>query len=289
MTRRTVVYLAVVCAAIALALSPHFTFNATSSATTKRPSAQTPLPDLIVDQASLRQHWVVRVEDLPAEFCSVQEGGITPGTHTLIRFTVSTPNIGDADLVVGDPNEHVNDGLFEFASCHNHYHFRHYAVYELVDPRTGQVWRAAKRGFCMEDTERVKNYTGVVDNKPRFRNCGAIGIPGNQGISKGWTDIYVWKLGGQYFVLDGGDGQPPVPPGDYVIRITVNPGFVPTAGEPCRYADPNRPGVCHQLPESDFENNVSQITVTIPDHPGRQGVGPLKNQPAITSEPIDGH
>lgn len=230
----------------------------------------------------------MRVEDLPADFCSVQEGNITPGTHTLVRFTVSTPNIGDADLVVGDPNEHVGDGLFEFASCHNHYHFRHYAVYELIDPRTGQVWRAAKRGFCMEDTERYKGYSGVADNKPRFRNCGAIGIPGNQGISKGWTDIYVWKLGGQYFVLDGGDGQAPVPPGEYVIRITVNPGFVPANGEPCRYADPNRPGVCHQLPESDFENNVSQISITIPDHPGRQGVGPLKNQPAITTEPIDG-
>jgi hypothetical protein len=31
-------------------------------------------------------------------------------------------------------------------------------------------------------------------------------IVGNQGISKGWADTYVWKLGGQYFVLDGGDG-----------------------------------------------------------------------------------
>src|SRR5262249_32046659 len=66
-------------------------------------AAQIALPDLIVDQASLRQHWVVRVEDLPASFCSVQEGNITPGEHTLLRFTVSTPNIGDAELRLGDP------------------------------------------------------------------------------------------------------------------------------------------------------------------------------------------
>ena len=207
-----------------------------------------------------------------------------------MRFTVSTPNIGDADLVVGNPIQHLNDndGLFEFASCHNHYHFRHYALYELVSPETGRVWRAAKRGFCMEDSERFKGYTGDVDNKPRFRGCGAIGIPGNQGISAGWTDIYNWKLGGQYFVLDGGDGQASVPPGQYVIRVTVNPGFIPAKGEACRYKDPNRPRVCHQLPESDYENNVGQVTITIPDHPGRQGVGPLKNQPAIAVEPIDG-
>ena len=56
----------------------------------------------------------------------------------------------------------------------------------------------------------------------------------------------------------------------------------PVPGEPCRNADPNHPGVCHQLPESNYENNVSEILITIPDHPGRKGVGPLKDQPAIT-------
>jgi Lysyl oxidase len=282
------VILATICLILGLALFQHVSLHSTSSANeTKSKAKQPSLPDLIVEQATLRQNWVVRVEDLPAEFCSVQEGEITPGTHTLVRFTVGTPNIGDADLVVGDPNQHVEDGLFEFASCHNHYHFRHYALYELIDPRTGFVWRAAKRGFCMIDVEKYQAYTGDADNKPHFRSCGAIGVPGNQGISKGWSDVYNWRLGGQYFVLDGGDGQPPVPPGEYIIRITVNPGFVPTRNEPCRFADPLRPGVCHQLPESDYENNVSQVTITIPDHPGRQGVGPLKNEPAITSEPID--
>jgi len=247
--------------------------------------SQTPLPDLIVDQASLRQHWVVRVEDLPATFCSVQEGNVTPGERTLLRFTVSTPNNGNADLVVGDPNQRPD--IFEFASCHNHHHVRHYALYELVHPGTGFVWRAAKRGFCMIDIEKYTGYSGGAepDNKPHFRSCGRIGIPGNQGISLAWTDIYDWRLGGQYFVLDGGDGQPPVPPGDYVIRITVNPPFTKKGNEPCPHKDPN--GKCHTLLESNYFNNVAGVTITIPDHPGRQGVGPLKNQPAITEEPID--
>ncbi len=113
-------------------------------------------PDLIVDQKRLLQNWVVRDEKLPASFCSVEEGGITPGEHTLLRFTVSTPNIGTADVNLGDPNAHVaaNDGLYEYATCHRHFHFRHYTLYQLIDPATGYVWRAAKRGFCMIDVEK---------------------------------------------------------------------------------------------------------------------------------------
>ena len=58
------------------------------------------LPDLIVDSKATQQNWVNRTEDLPADFCSVIEGGVTPGTHDILRFTVTTPNIGNADVFV---------------------------------------------------------------------------------------------------------------------------------------------------------------------------------------------
>lgn len=256
-------------------------------------SVESAKPDLIVDQKRLLQNWVVRNENLPANACSVEEGEITPGDHTLLRFTVSTPNIGTADLALGDPNEHVanGDGLFEFASCHRHYHFRHYSLYELIDPATGFTWRAAKRGFCMIDIEKYQEFPGPANNERNYLVCGAPAtatlppLAGNQGISVGWADTYVWKLAGQFFVLDGGDGQPPVPPGTYIIRITVNPPFTATAGEPCPFTDPI--GFCHQLPELNYFNNVAQIQIDIPDHPGKQGVGPLKNQPQVNPEPID--
>src|SRR5438045_7998659 len=73
------------------------------------------LPDLIVDSKATQNNWVVRVEDLPADFCSVIEGGVTPGTHTIIRFTVTTPNIGKGDVFVGSPLAHMDpngDGDF---------------------------------------------------------------------------------------------------------------------------------------------------------------------------------
>ncbi len=253
----------------------------------KSPPDTTGAPDLIVSP-DLGKQWVVRDEDLPANFCSVQEGGVTPGLRRLVRFTVTTPNIGDADINLGDPNVHVaaNDGLYEFATCHNHYHFRHYALYQLVDPNTGFVWRAAKRGFCMLDTDPAPaSLTGQPPGPPFFRVCGRVGIPGNQGISHGWSDTYVFKLGGQYFVLDGGDGQPVVPPGQYILRITVNPPFTPVGSEPCRFLDTK--GFCHQLFESNYENNVGEVIINIPDHPGRGGVGPLNNTKPDGTEPAE--
>jgi hypothetical protein len=267
--------------ALALALSL-ITFSATKVASV---APQANGPNLSVREDVLGSQWVVREEKLAAEACSVVEGGVTPGTHKLVRFTVMTPNTGNVDINVGDPNEHVaaNDGLFEFAACHNHYHFRHYALYQLIDPRTGKIWKAAKRGFCMLDTDpNPVPVGGVPPKSPQFRSCGAVGIPGNQGISAGWADTYRFFLGGQYFVLDGGDGQPVVPPGTYVIRVTVNPPFVAKKGEACPYKDTN--GFCHQLPETNYDDNVGQVTINIPNHPGRQGVGPLAGSTEPTEE-----
>lgn len=245
------------------------------------------LPDLVVDQQTTQNNWLVRVEDFLASFCSVQEGGVNPGTHTVIRFTVTTPNIGAADNFIGNPIEHfnANDGLYEFASCHNHFHFRNYTLYELVDPATGKVWKTAKRGFCMLDTDPAPAWYGQPPTEPLYGSCGTLSRAGFQGISHGWADTYVWQLAGQYFVLDGGDNQEPVPPGTYQIRITVNPAFAPPKKGGCaRATDTN--GDCRQFPESDYSNNVAVVTIVIPDHPGRDGYGPLKGA-AFTGERID--
>jgi Lysyl oxidase len=253
-----------------------------------RTQAQAPGGDLIVRGDILAQQWVVRDEKI-GQVCSAEEGNVTPGVRRIVRFTVMTPNIGSADIVVGDPNEHVaaGDGLFEFASCHNHYHFRHYATYELIGSN-GFVWKAAKRGFCMLDTDPNPAYFGQPAKSPQFRSCGAVGIPGNQGISAGWTDTYRFTLAGQYFVLDGGDGQPVVAPGNYRIRITVNPPFVAKKGEACPFVDTK--GLCHQLPEADYTNNITEVPIFIPAHAGRGGAGPLagNNDPLEQSDCHDG-
>ncbi|MGZ4877687.1 MAG: hypothetical protein ACXV5M_05945 [Candidatus Angelobacter sp.] len=79
-----------------------------SAQSPQSPSSQpdtTGTPDLIINTELLSHQWVVRDEQLDATACSVEEGGITPGLRRIVRFTVETPNIGDADIIVGDPNK----------------------------------------------------------------------------------------------------------------------------------------------------------------------------------------
>ena len=250
------------------------------------------LPDLIVDAKATQNDWRVKEEFLSGSFCSVEEGNITPGTHRLIRFTVTTPNVGDADVFVGSPLKHMDpngdgnfadqDGMFEFASCHNHFHFKHYALYRLIDATTGKEWRAAKRGFCMLDTDPYNTKSG--DGNRNYLRCGTKTVDGFQGISRGWADSYVWQLAGQYFVLDGGDGQDPVPPGVYYIEVHVNPPYAPDKKGNCPLAKDPATGLCHQFAEKSYSNNVGRALISIPDHLGRDGYGPLKNTADPTPE-----
>lgn len=78
------------------------------------------------------------------------------------------------------------------------------------------------------------------------------------------------------------------------VQRAMVPAFVSSgSNDPCPFKDPAR--FCHQFPESDYANNVGEALVDIPDHPGRSGVGPGKNDPAAhdsdihddAGEPID--
>lgn len=243
--------------------------------------------DLVVDGKVLATSWVVYEEDLSPTLCSVVEGDVPPGVHKTLRFSVTTPNVGDADIYIGDPNKHIDpngdgsyadsDGLYELDGCHGHFHFRNYATYELFpvngDGSLGMAVKARKRGYCMIDTTPWRN-ENEEPHASYYLNCGAPGIKGNQGISTGWADTYSKWLGGQYFVLT--DPAEPVVPGDYVLRVTVNPAFVPAPGEPCPVS---ANGVCYNFAESNYNNNVSEVRITIPDRVGKTGFGPGGGSP----------
>lgn len=240
-------------------------------------------PDLIVDAKKLATSWVVYDQFLKESFCSISEADLAPGVYRVLRFTVNTPNVGDADVFIGSPWKHMDpngdgsfsdsDGLYEESACHRHFHFRNYALYQLIDAETGKIFRARKNGFCMIDitpwAEEVPPGSWV------YRSCGNSRTPGSgfQGISVGYGDEYFKWLGGQYFVLEGDPHAEAIPPGQYFLRITVNPPFKPRGNEPCPARDPE--GFCHMFAESDYSNNMGQALITIPaERPGKTGYGP---------------
>lgn len=157
-------------------------------------------PDLIINADVIDPY--ISIEEFPDSDCAVAEGCALPGVRTLLRFTTESRNIGEADLVMGDP---VDNPLFHIHECHGHYHFEDFADYRLVGSN-GVVATGHKASFCLRDTYRF----GRGKGKARY-TCS------DQGIQAGWADVYGPELDCQWIDITD------VPPGNYVLEIEVNP------------------------------------------------------------------
>jgi hypothetical protein len=165
---------------------------------------QCPLPDLEVSQAALSTNLALDTVDAGA--CELQERCLAgEGQRRVLRFDVRVPNTGVVDLVLGNPDA---GGQFEYAACHKHYHFRDFAEYKLLDDTGNTVVVGRKQAFCARDSARVGKDAGF---NPRY-DCN------EQGIQRGWEDIYDPSLPCQY--LDVTD----LPSGTYWVEVEVNPG-----------------------------------------------------------------
>ena len=194
--------------------------------------AQTqPLPDLAVDQTRLQSSVVFRTQVFKSTDCAVVEGCVTgSGKRKLMKFDVAIPNVGKADLVLGNPTDPSNANLYQFSPCHGHYHLTDFAKYELLALNNMTVLTGRKQAFCLEDFTKVDPNAGSAKY-----TCS------NQGIQVGWSDVYGSYLDCQW--LDVTD----IAPGQYRLKVTVN-------------ATPN---VSTKLTESDYSNNTAIVTVTI--------------------------
>jgi hypothetical protein len=198
-------------------------------------------PDLTINQNVLNSAHLT-TDTFTSTDCAVQEGQVGgTGTRRLLVFPYQTPNIGHGSLIVGDPLDPANSNVFEWAPCHNHFHFRKYAAYRLWKPAdftTFQQFKAqnpnmlsadiiaayglkpilgTKRGFCVIDYLPAPNFHEARD-KRTYTFCGyGTTYHGNQGISVGWADEYVARLDGQWIdVTDVADG-------DYILDVETNP------------------------------------------------------------------
>jgi hypothetical protein len=64
-----------------------------------------------------------------AQECDLAEGCGTCSTRRILRFDTETWNIGQADVVLGNPE---GNPLFVQDPCHGHYHFAGFAEYRLL-------------------------------------------------------------------------------------------------------------------------------------------------------------
>jgi hypothetical protein len=183
------------------------------------------LPDLTVVQSKLQESLQIIHKNFPEDACEIKEqciGG--PGRRKLVKFTTSVPNIGTADFFIGDPSQHPDA---HWDDCHGHYHYHEYASYRLLDTQGNVAASGHKQAFCVKDTDQVDPEAG----EGKY-TCS------NQGVTIGWADTYRSHLPCQWVDITG------VPPGDYVVEVTVNP--------------------TRHIVEHDYNNNIATATLTIP-------------------------
>jgi hypothetical protein len=195
-------------------------------------------PDMVVDSLWLPVG-VQETENFPPTHCDVQDGFVPPGERQLLRFSYNTPNAGDGALVIGAPRDHPE--WFYWAPCHRHYHYREFADYRLWTVEGFLAWELArvenpdltaeevlaahpelrdgfvsgrKTGFCVIDllpALPTALYVALPPDPRTFTSC-----TDNQGLGRGWADMYIWTTSGQYIDVTG------VPSGPYVLEVEVN-------------------------------------------------------------------
>ena len=184
--------------------------------------------DLIIDQQQLDASWFVEDVYIPSWSCALQEACVgAPGVRRLLRFDTRSANIAQADLYLGSP---AGNPLFVWSPCHGHYHFEEFADYKLLDALGGPVAPGHKQAFCVTDSQRYLSAPWVP--LTRLYDCN------NQGLQRGWSDVYDATLDCQWIDVTN------VPAGEYSLTVRVNPESI--------------------LTESDYSNNVTSVSVTLP-------------------------
>jgi hypothetical protein len=183
-----------------------------------------PLPDLTVDEGALATGMALDMVD--AGPCELEERCVDgPGRRRVLRFDVRVPNRGTTDLRFGSPRKSKS---FEWAACHEHFHFKDFATYALLDEQGRTVVTGRKQAFCARDSARVDR---TAEFFPKY-DCE------NQGIQRGWADIYPPELPCQYIDVTN------LSPGTYWLEVVVNP---------------NR-----SITELDYDNNRAAVKLDLP-------------------------
>src|SRR5687768_6784595 len=114
-------------------LAPPITTGANPPGRRAKDSAQTPgeLPDVIVGKERLRSSLSIRTRSAGGASCTLVEGCLSgTGSHRVLEFDTQIINQGPADIRFGNPGNLPN--LFEFSTCHGHYHLKDTLDYAIT-------------------------------------------------------------------------------------------------------------------------------------------------------------
>src|SRR6266496_3623574 len=93
------------------------------------------------------RNFFIKEETFAAGDHSVMDGCVTPGTHRVMRFDFLTHNIGNADIVAGDPG--ARPDLYEKSWSHGHFHLKDFNEFTLYDAQGNQATQGHKQAFCL--------------------------------------------------------------------------------------------------------------------------------------------
>ena len=191
-----------------------------------------------------------------------------------LNFSATLWNAGPGNLVVEgyrQPGEDVMDawqyflqpdgtvtgrasaGRLEYDTRdgHNHWHFRQFATYQLLDSDKGKVVRSKKEAFCLAPTDAIDTTAPNAVWNPYSIGLGsACGGPNalwiRENLDVGWGDTYYQGLPGQSFEVTH------LPNGRYYVAVIAN--------------------AKDKLIESDTSNNVSFRRIFLRGTPGHRYV-----------------
>jgi hypothetical protein len=175
------------------------------------------------------------------------------GPYKLLRFDFKSRNHGNADATVGPPppSGQSND-VFVWSPAHGHHHIREFNFYDLLDPGNGSNKAPGlKQAFCLMDIEQHD-----PNAPPGQYNCG------NQGLTRGWTDVYSAGLPCQFVNITN------VPNGTYVLVARTNASKLLAEADPYDNGRAVRMTISGSTVTTSSPTYASSVQVTPPNASG---------------------
>ncbi|MDX1417731.1 MAG: lysyl oxidase family protein, partial [Candidatus Promineifilaceae bacterium] len=148
----------------------------------------TEAPDLAVVEEDLATNRVV-YRYIEPDDCALAENAVgATGWRRLLQFSATVANVGGQPLEIGPVvAEDLENHVFTYSSCHDHFHYKNYGDFTLG---LEELPQNSKQAFCVQSTHRFGNN----ESTPLVHDYSCR----QQGIQAGWVDEYVAGLDTQW-------------------------------------------------------------------------------------------